>query len=105
IRKRTVCDDVIIKPVRRMEELFSVIAIDIAGPVMKSKHGFQYLLAVVDTYSRWTDVEPLKEISATSVCEALMKIFCRTSIPNRIISDNGSSFHCKLTQEFEKMLG
>jgi len=75
------------------------------GPIKKSKPGCQYVLYVIDQFSRWADVIPMGRITAKNTCEALLQIFARTSIPTTVISDNGCNFTSALTLEFEKMMG
>ena len=107
LRKRnTVYDRVPIEPVIRCDEAFQVMHIDCLGPIVpKSKHGHNYVLCVVDSFSKWLECVPLKNVTAKNTCDALLHIFARTSIPRVIKSDNATNFKCTLTAEFEKLLG
>ena len=107
LRKRnTVYDRVPIEPMIRCDKAFQVMHIDCLGPIVpKSKHGHNYVLCVVDSFSKWLECVPLKNVTAKNTCDALLHIFARTSIPRVIKSDNATNFKCKLTAEFEKLLG
>jgi len=101
IRRKTVYDNTVFHPVKHVELLFDTFSMDIAGPLLKATNGMQYLLVVVDQYSKWVEMEGLSEISSKSTCLALLKIFARTSIARHIVSDQGSNFTSKLTKSFE----
>ena len=45
-------------PARR----FSDIHLDLVGPLLKSKEGFNHLLTVVDRSSRWLEAFPLESV-------------------------------------------
>ncbi len=49
--------------------------------------------------TRWPEAIPLRSITAKSVAEGLWQIFSRTSIPEVILSDQGSQFCSKLMKE------
>jgi len=92
-RKRRKCwDKIPITPIPRPNECFTIVHIDMLGPIQKSKFGCQYVLCVVDQFSRWADAIPMRRITAKNMCEALLQICARTSIPTTVISDNASNF-------------
>ncbi len=49
-----------------------------------------YLLTYVCMATRWPEAIPLRAITARSVAEGLCNIFVRTSIPEIILTDQGS---------------
>lgn len=61
---------------------FQNIAIDIAT------HGNQNYLIIEDYYSRWLEVEEIKNKTSRTVIEVLKQFFCRFGIPEIIFSDN-----------------
>ncbi|KAL3879165.1 hypothetical protein ACJMK2_031474 [Sinanodonta woodiana] len=69
-----VCPPVITEP-------FSEIAMDIAGPLARTKSGHKYILTVVDDATRYPEAFPLKDMEATSVDRALIKLFSLTTTP------------------------
>jgi len=60
---------------------------DFAGPI----HG-QWLLIIVDSYSRFTDAEWFSTITATATCKYLRRLFSRYGPPKIVVSDNGTQF-------------
>lgn len=55
--------------------------------------------------SKFICLEPLKDISAQSISEALVTIFTHHGVPEYIISDNGVEFSNYLTTDVLRLLG
>ena len=55
--------------------------------------------------SKFVCLEPLKEVTAQEISEALMNIFTNHGVPEYIISDNGVEFANCLTNDVVKLLG
>lgn len=93
-----------LKPLPVIEEPWQRLAIDIVGPLPKSKGGFKYLLTAMDFVSRYPEAIPLKRVDAETVSDALLQIFSRYGVPQEILSDNGTPFTAKYTQTLMKAL-
>ena len=81
------------------------IAIDFKGPVPKSKNGNEYLLILVDEYSRFPMAFPCQATSANSVITALTMAFSLFGLPDNVHSDRGSSFVSLAVRNFLKNKG
>ena len=68
---------------------------DYAGPV--NNH---MLLVVVDAFSKWIEVFPVKSASSATTIEKLRCLFATHRIPESIVSDNGSPFTSSEMKEF-----
>ena len=64
------------------------VNIDFCGPFPSG----EYLLVVIDAYSRFPEVEIVKSTSAKSTIPKLEQIFARHGIPHILKSDNGPPF-------------
>ena len=60
------------------------VHIDFAGPFMGSM-----FLVLVDSHSRWLEVEPMQSTTAEKTAEALRSLFARYGLPKCLVSDNG----------------
>ena len=58
------------------------------------------LLVVVDAFSKWIDVFPVKFASSSATIEKLRTLFANHGIPESIVSDNGSPFTSTEMKEF-----
>ena len=65
-----------------VETPFSVICVDIVGPISPPSEGFQYILTTIDMYTRFPEAVPLKNISTSTVAEALLNMFSRVGLPS-----------------------
>ena len=82
-----------LQPLPAVDQPFKRIAIDIVGPLPRTKQGFKYILTVIDHSTRFPLAVPLKETSAKTVAEALQNhVFCMFGLPEELISDQGTNF-------------
>ena len=63
-------------------------------------YGKDYTVLVIDYYSKYVEVEYLKDTSSSTVIKKLKKIFSRHGIPQKLCSDNGPEFKSKEFQRF-----
>ena len=89
------------KESRKMSELptapWENISVDYHGPLSSG----EYLLVVIDDYSRFPFVEKSKSTSAKTTIPKLDKIFSTVGIPSSVKSDNGAPFN---SEEFRKFI-
>ena len=76
-------------PLPVIEEPFQRIAMDIVGPLPRSRQGHRYILVICDYETRYPEAFPLKKIDAPHVAEELMKFFSRVGVPKEILTDQG----------------
>ncbi len=88
-----------------LSEPFEAVAVDLVGPLPKGKGGNRFLLTCVCLATRWPEAVPLRGISAKAVAEGLWTIFSRTSVPEKMLSDQGGQFCGRVVTELSKMLG
>ena len=77
------------------------VASDLHGPTPSG----DYVLVVIDEYSRFPEVEFVKSTSPRSVIPKLDKIFSSFGIPLKIRSDNGSPYNSLEFQNYVKYMG
>ena len=65
----------------------------------------QYLLVVIDTYSKFPQVEIVNSTEAKTCIPKLVTIFARYGIPSKIKTDNGPPFNGKEFETYTKSLG
>ena len=73
------------------------LSLDLLGPMPTG----EYLLVVIDYYSRYYEVEIFMSITASQIISRLEKIFAVHGLPVTIMSDNGQQFR---SEEFEHYL-
>lgn len=89
----------------RMSELPSGpwlnLSADFCGPLGNG----EYLLVIVDEYSRYPIVEIIKSVSANTVIPILDKVIAQFSVPRVIKTDNGSPFNSAAFANYAKYCG
>lgn len=69
---------------------FARWGIDIVGPFIKTKGSNQFLVVVVDYFTKWVDAEPLSKITECEMIHFIWKsICCRFGLPRVLVSDKG----------------
>ena len=91
-------------PLPVIGEPFQRIAMDIVGPLLRSRQGHRYILIICDYATRYPEAFPLKTIDAPHVAEELMKFFSQVGVPKEILTDQGTNFMSKLLTELYRML-
>jgi len=66
------------------------VGIDFLGPIPNSH---QYLLVVIDTYTKFPEVEIVHSTSIQAIIPKLDRIFATHGIPVKLTSDNGPPFN------------
>ena len=82
---------------------FKRVVVDIVGPIAPpSEAGHRYILTLVDYATRYPEAVPLKKITTEAVAEALLDIYSRVGIPERVLTDQGTQFMSECMQEVSR---
>ncbi|MEL7308825.1 MAG: DDE-type integrase/transposase/recombinase, partial [Pseudomonadota bacterium] len=85
---------------------FDKIAIDITGPVRMSKSRNQYILGIIDHYSKYVALVPLKTTDTKTIIEALFSKWISVfGYPRSIHSDRGTNLNSSQMLQLCKELG
>ena len=80
---------------------WEIVHLDFYGPLLSG----DYLLVVIDRYSRFPEVEIVKSTKASVVIPKLDKIFATHGIPNTVKTDNGPPFNGEEYSRYLTALG
>ena len=73
------------------------VHIDFLGPLPKTKHGNQYILMIVDQFTKWVEIIPTTCQTAEETARNIVNhFFCRFGVPFQILSDQGRNFESEL---------
>ena len=83
-----------------------VIAMDFFGPLPITNRKNRFILVIIDHFTRWVLVEPLRDAKAYSVTKTIIDRWIPThGLPRIILSDNGPHFRSKTTTQLCEKLG
>lgn len=86
---------------------FSLLYIDIVGPMVRSKCGnYKYILTVMDDATRYVIAKPLRNATAKEVVKVLQQdVSLIYGFPEVVVSDNASIFLSQVYDEFLEEIG
>ncbi len=73
-------------------KVWSLVGIDMIGPLQETSNGNKYIVAATDHFSKWTEAAAVPDKSAKSVANFLYSIVCRHGCMETLISDQGREF-------------
>jgi transposase InsO family protein len=68
------------------------VVMDTVGPLDKDEHGFEYVIIFVDAMTRFVELAPIRDKTATTAAGEFLKYICRYGSPKTIGSDKGAQF-------------
>ena len=69
------------------------VAMDILGPLPRTKHGMRFILVITDRFTKLTKTEPLRTITSLAVARAFCKAWVfNYGTPKVLLTDNGTQF-------------
>jgi hypothetical protein len=74
-------------------------SIDLLGPYVRSRNQYRFVLSIVDTFTKFVTMFPLRNATATACANALVHQCITFGIPHYIVSDNGPAFASRLWEK------
>lgn len=62
------------------------------GPFERAQTDCQFVIVVVDYFSRWPEVAFCSDITSRTVINFLLGVFAREGYPTKLVSDHGRQF-------------
>ena len=86
-------------------ESWEILNVDICGPFPTSTRGNKYVIGFIDAFTRYALTFPVVEINAQELARIYLEEVCYKHGPaKRIISDQGTQFTSKITNEIMKLV-
>ena len=81
------------------EEPLELLSIDFFGPLVKTKYGYEHILVMMDTFSKYTKLYPLKRATCEATVRKIDEFINDLGKPQNILSDRGTQFTSKRWKE------
>jgi transposase InsO family protein len=78
--------------------------IDTIGPVPKDQFGNEYILVIIDCFTRFVELYPVPDTTALSAARAILSHAGRYGIAGKYLTDNGPQYANELLSELRKLL-
>ncbi|GFW31340.1 transposon Tf2-11 polyprotein [Trichonephila clavipes] len=98
--KKTVKKEGFLNPISKESIPLSTYHVDFIGPLPSTNKSYEHIFTVVDAFTKFTWLYPVKTVSAESALEKLKQQQKTFGNPIRIISDRGSAFTSKLFNDY-----
>ena len=82
-----------------------LLSIDFFGPLVKTKYGYEHILVMIDTFTKYTKLYPLKRATCEATVRKIDKFINDLRKPQKILSDRGTQFTSKRWKEALKERG
>lgn len=92
-------------PIDKRPIPFHTVHADCVGPFPASAEGYKYLLLLVDAFTKFLFLAPLKGLSGTETRDAMALYLNMFGITKRLICDRGTNFTDKLVKTLLSELG
>ena len=92
-------------PLSVMKEPFARVAMDVFGPLSRTKTGNKYILVLMEYSTKWPEAFALRNVTTETVFNFLAEVTARIGVPEELLSDNGSNFISKVMQQYSKVTG
>ncbi|KAL2103054.1 hypothetical protein ACEWY4_002222 [Coilia grayii] len=83
---------------------FTRIAMDIVGPLERSRGGHRYILVVCDYATRYPEAFPLRNTKARQIANCLIQLFSRVGVLREILTDQGTNFSSRFLRQVYSLL-
>ena len=80
---------------------FQMVSIDLVGPLPPTTHGYRYIVSMIDRFSRYCMLVPVRDMRALTVMQALEHWVTAFGPPECLLSDNGTQFVSALFKHYE----
>ena len=95
----------LLHPIEKVAIPFHTIHIDHVGPFIRSNRKNTQILTLVDAFTKFCILEPVRNTSVKEVLKALNQLVAIFGVPTRIISDRGTAFTSHSFKAFCEELG
>lgn len=89
-----------LNPIEKHPIPFYTLHMDHVGPFETSKTNNKFLLVIVDAFTKFCVIEPVRDQRSRYVIKAVRNLIYLFGVPNRIISDRGTAFTSKAFKIF-----
>lgn len=90
----------LLHPIEKIAKPFHTLHLDHLGPFVRSKNCNNYILTIVDAFTKYLFARPVKDTKTKNVVKILEDLFNDFGAPTRIISDRGTAFTSKQFKDF-----
>ena len=81
------------------------VSIDTLGPLPADAEGNEYIIVIIDSFTRWVELYPCPSANAAEAVKALLSYIKTFGQPSQLLSDNGTQYANQVVEELCAILG
>lgn len=81
-----------LNPIEKIPVPFHTVHVDCTGPFSQTSEGYKYILLLVDGFTKFCFLKPLKTLGAQELVPLIREIITLFGTPSRVITDRGTNF-------------
>ena len=89
----------------KVKEPFELIGIDCVGPLPITSKGNRHIIVLTDYFTKWPEAKAVPDIKASTIAEFVWEVISRHGTPQRILTDQGSSFDNEMFNHLCDLMG
>ncbi|KAM3873438.1 glyceraldehyde-3-phosphate dehydrogenase 2 [Diretmus argenteus] len=82
----------VLHPIKGVTQPWTVIGVDLIGPLPTTQDGYKYALTMTDLFTKWVVAEPLRTKHGAEAATCIINKFFEFGIPKKVITDQGREF-------------
>ena len=82
-----------------------MVSMDYIGPLPTGRGGMRYMLVIIDNFSRFPEVYPVRDLNTSTLLKHFRDWISRYGYPDSVLSDRGSQFESKLFRNYCAQFG
>lgn len=87
-------------PIPKPTDPMVMVHIDHLGPFCKTAKGYQYMLVITDSFSKFVIAEPTRTVNSVETIRVLKRLFSLFGYPEKLVSDHGKAFTSRYFKKF-----
>ncbi|CAK1589624.1 unnamed protein product [Parnassius mnemosyne] len=91
-------------PIPKIEVPFHTLHADHLGPFVRSRRGNTYILVIVDAFTKFINIKPVRDTKSTTAIKIFREHFSYFGVPSRLITDRGTCFTSAKFKSFTRSL-
>lgn len=92
----------VLHPINKVPAPIHTLHVDTSGKLSGSRNVKEYVIVIIDAFTKYCYLTPVKDLTAKSACNALRSFVALFGAPVRIVADQGTSFTGKEFQDLCK---
>eukprot|EP00873_Tetraselmis_striata_P042211 jgi/Tetstr1/462475/TSEL_007470.t2 len=83
--------------------LFYRFSVDSAGQLPTSNEGHKYVIVIVEHFSKWIELVPVRDLEASTTAKAFHeRVLARYGAPAEVVTDNGTEYQGAFRKQLER---